>query len=164
MLIYKLSEQIQRPIKILIFSLDLPVYLSDSHSGGKYRCSIAVSNLCIVYISAECYYGLASSVYIILSSDPRYGNLVLFYMGRVRLVLALKMLIFNGALSETRTSLRHLPRKDSKPHFLAQYPPRKTLSPGKPSPCIASFSMLVVEGFVCIYIILSSDPRYGNFI
>ena len=49
--IYKLSEQIQRPIKILIFSLDLPVYLSDSHSGGKYRCSIAVSNLCIVYIS-----------------------------------------------------------------------------------------------------------------
>ena len=109
-------------------------------------------------------YGLDSSVYIILSSDPRYGNLMSFNMGRVRLVLAFKMLNFNGALSETRTSLRHLPRKDSKPHFLAQYPPRKTLSPGKPSPCIASFSMLVVEGFVCIYIILSSDPRYGNFI
>ena len=53
LLIYKLSEQIQRPIKILIFSLDLPVYLSDSHSGGKYRCSIAVSNLCIVYISGQ---------------------------------------------------------------------------------------------------------------
>ena len=30
LLIYELSEPIQRPIKILIFSLDLPVYLSDA--------------------------------------------------------------------------------------------------------------------------------------
>ena len=38
--------------KILIFFTDLPVYLSDRHSGGKYQYSIAVSDLCI-FISVE---------------------------------------------------------------------------------------------------------------
>ena len=47
LLIYKISDHMQRPIKILIFFADLPVYLSDRHSGGKYLYSIAVS----VYVS-----------------------------------------------------------------------------------------------------------------
>ena len=47
LLIYKISDHIQRPIKILIFFADLPVYLSDRHSGGIYQYSIAVSSLCI---------------------------------------------------------------------------------------------------------------------
>ena len=39
--------------KILIFFTNLPVYLSDRHSGGKYQYSIAVSDLCIVISGAS---------------------------------------------------------------------------------------------------------------
>ena len=54
LLIYKISDHIQRPIKVLIFFADSPVYLSDRHSGGKYQFSIAVSSLCICICLCFC--------------------------------------------------------------------------------------------------------------